>query len=108
MPGGGSLTIATYNRSDQNGDPGGDHVIVEVADDGTGMDADTVAQVFDPFFTTKAIGKGTGLGLSQVYGFITQSNGTIDIDSRPGEGTRVRIALPRAQSDPSAQSGVSA
>jgi len=97
MPGGGSLTIATYSRSDPGGDPGGDHVIVEVTDDGTGMDEDTVAQVFDPFFTTKAIGKGTGLGLSQVHGFISQSNGTIDIDSRPGEGTRVRIALPRAQ-----------
>lgn len=94
MPDGGRLTNATYNRTDDG--ENGDQVIIEVADDGVGMSEETVAQVFDPFFTTKPVGQGTGLGLSQVYGFIKQSHGTVSVDSRPGEGTRVRIALPRA------------
>jgi CheY-like chemotaxis protein len=61
------------------------------------MAADVVARVFEPFFTTKESGKGTGLGLSMVYGFVRQSGGHVEIDSAPGQGTSIRIHLPRAQ-----------
>jgi signal transduction histidine kinase len=88
MPGGGTIVIRTRND--------GDHVVLEVADTGTGMSPETVAHAFEPFFTTKGVGEGTGLGLSQVYGFVTQSGGTVAIDSAPGRGTTIRIGLPRA------------
>jgi len=92
MADGGTLRIGTRNVA---GD-GGDHVVVEVADTGSGMTPDVVAHAYEPFFTTKEVGHGTGLGLSQVYGFVTQSGGTIAIDSAVGVGTTVRISLPRA------------
>ena len=73
---------------------------IEVSDTGAGMPADVMARAFDPFFTTKGVGKGTGLGLSMVYGFARQSGGSATIDSRPGEGTRVRIDLPLSDVQP--------
>jgi len=102
MPGGGSLTIATHNRTldqtfaDAHPDvKSGDYVMVCVADTGAGMPPEVVAKAFDPFFTTKGVGKGTGLGLSQVFGFIQQSGGHIEIESAPGAGTAIKIYLPR-------------
>ena len=93
----GALTVATALRRVED-DPelaSGDYVELAVADTGAGMDAETLARAFDPFFTTKGVGKGTGLGLSQVYGVARQTGGAVRIDSRVGEGTTVRILLPR-------------
>ncbi len=92
MPEGGAVTIATRNVADAIGEV----VEVAVADTGIGMSAEVLAHAFEPFFTTKDVGKGTGLGLSQVYGFVSQSGGTVDIDSAVGRGTTIRIRLPRA------------
>jgi signal transduction histidine kinase len=63
------------------------------------MTPEVLSHAFEPFFTTKPVGEGSGLGLSQIYGFVTQSNGRIDIVSAPGRGTSVRIYLPRAQAE---------
>ncbi len=71
-------------------------VRIVVADTGTGMDAETVAEVFQPFFSTKGAGKGTGLGLSMVWGFVRQSHGTVSVESAPGKGARFTIILPAA------------
>jgi signal transduction histidine kinase len=76
--------------------PAGDYVEVSVSDTGSGMTDDVRAKVFEPFFTTKEVGKGSGLGLSQVLGFAKQSGGGVRIESKVGEGTSVRIYLPRA------------
>jgi signal transduction histidine kinase/ActR/RegA family two-component response regulator len=74
----------------------GQYVLVAVSDTGVGMDKATLAQVFEPFFTTKDVGKGSGLGLSMIYGFVKQSKGHVKIYSEPGQGTTVRLYLPRA------------
>jgi PAS domain S-box-containing protein len=74
----------------------GDYVVVAVADTGCGMSREALARACEPFFTTKESGKGTGLGLSQAYGFARQSGGALRIESRPGDGTTVRLYLPRA------------
>ena len=72
-------------------------VRIEIADDGAGMDAATLARIFEPFFTTKPAGAGSGLGLSMVYGFVRQSGGRIDVASTPGSGTTVTIDLPATE-----------
>jgi PAS domain S-box-containing protein len=103
MPEGGKLTISTANArlDDATADtpalPPGDYICIAVTDTGTGMSAEVAARAFDPFFTTKPIGQGTGLGLSMIYGFARQSNGHATIDSRLGEGTSIRLYLPRYQ-----------
>ncbi len=103
MPEGGTLAISTANArldgvtADTPALPPGDYICIAVTDTGTGMSAEVAARAFDPFFTTKPIGQGTGLGLSMIYGFARQSNGHATIDSRLGEGTSIRLYLPRYQ-----------
>lgn len=70
------------------------HVIMEVSDNGTGMDADTRNRIFDPFFTTKSQGKGMGLGLYVCRGLVTNLGGRIEVESQPGEGSKFRVILP--------------
>ncbi|HYD11593.1 MAG TPA: PAS domain S-box protein [Allosphingosinicella sp.] len=101
MPGGGHLTIETANTwIDETTSPGrdlpvGQYIAICVTDTGTGIAPDLLARVFDPFFTTKPAGKGTGLGLSMIYGFARQSGGQVRIYSEVGQGTTVKIYLPR-------------
>jgi signal transduction histidine kinase len=95
MPGGGTLRLVTANAATAEGD----RVMLEVTDSGEGMDDDTRQRAFEPFFTTKPMGRGSGLGLAQVYGFVEQSGGTVTIESEAGQGTTVRLFLPRAESD---------
>ncbi len=88
MPAGGTLTL---RATATNGE-----VHLEVRDTGVGMSEEMRARIFDPFFTTKPLGKGTGLGLAVVWGIVEGHGGHIEVDSAPGAGTAVRIALPAA------------
>jgi hypothetical protein len=102
MRNGGRLTIETENRrldelhgADFEVAPG-DYVMVAVTDTGTGMPPEVLARAFEPFFTTKGPGEASGLGLSMVFGFARQSKGDVKIYSEVGQGTTVRLYLPRA------------
>lgn len=94
---GGVIKIRTWNqRVIRSSGQRQDMVALEVIDHGSGMLQAVKARVFEPFFTTKATGSGSGLGLSMVYGFVRQSGGRVALESAPGQGTTVRLQLPRA------------
>jgi PAS domain S-box-containing protein len=102
MPDGGSLDITLADRRlEADSLPNnpeleaGDYIEIIVTDTGTGMPPDVLGRAFEPFFTTKPAGRGTGLGLSQIYGFVRQSGGAVQLESPPGEGVTVRLYLPR-------------
>lgn len=92
MPDGGQLTLATEHVPGDKGKEG--FVAIAICDTGTGMDPDVAERAIEPFYTTKEVGQGTGLGLSQVYGFVKQSGGEMQIESTLGVGTCVRLMLP--------------
>ena len=112
MPDGGRLTIALAphvagiaggsGAQDANLAPGR-YVEVSVSDSGTGMDEATLRRAMEPFFTTKPVGKGTGLGLAQIYGSMRQIGGGVRIESAPGQGTTVRLYLPRTADEAAEQ-----
>ena len=83
---GGRIEVATR--------PVGDYYAIEVADDGCGIDPESIPRLFDPFYTTKPVGEGTGLGLSITHGIVTGHGGKIEVESAPGQGTRFRVLLP--------------
>lgn len=102
MPDGGKLTMETGNvelderyATEQDEVTAGQYVLISVTDTGIGMAPEVIDRAFDPFYTTKGVGKGTGLGLSQVFGFVKQSRGHVAIYSEIGQGTTVKIYLPR-------------
>ncbi len=93
----GEIRLRIWNQRIQEADGKRDRVTIEVIDHGCGMSAEVREQVFEPFFTTKETGSGSGLGLSMVYGFVRQSGGReIELETAPGQGTTVRLQLPRA------------
>ncbi len=101
MPDGGVLSIET-SAKDMTGEllgpdlvaAFGEHIILSVSDNGSGISPDDLEHVFEPFFTRKPIGHGSGLGLSMVYGFVVQSHGHVNLESEIGKGTRIQIYLP--------------
>ena len=102
MPTGGTLTVETaqVRIGDRDAEylmdlEPGEYILISVADSGTGMAPDVLERAFEPFFTTKPLGQGTGLGLSQVFGFVKQSGGHVQMFSAVGTGTTARIYLPR-------------
>jgi PAS domain S-box-containing protein len=102
MPRGGALSISTravtFARQAEVGLEPGHYSEIAVTDTGFGMSTDVKQRAFEPFFTTKPVGKGSGLGLAMVYGFAKQSGGHVLIESEPGRGTSIRVALPQTGS----------
>jgi two-component system cell cycle sensor histidine kinase/response regulator CckA len=102
LPAGGILTIRTDNIildeifcREQGGMKPGEYVLLEVCDNGSGMDSETLSHIFEPFYTTKDVGEGTGLGLATVYGIIEQNGGQIRVLSKPGMGTTFSVYIPK-------------
>jgi signal transduction histidine kinase len=99
MPEGGPIAVRVRETEvvANDGDSGA-YVVLEVEDHGVGMDRETQSHIFEPFFTTKPPGQGTGIGLAVVYRVVERSGGFLHVDSEPGEGTRIRVYLPRVGS----------
>ncbi len=101
MPAGGTLTIETFfQETDESfvychglGNPGR-YGVISVSDTGVGMDEEIINRIFEPFFTTKEVGKGTGLGMAIVHGIVSQHNGFVYVNSKPGRGTTFKIHIP--------------
>jgi len=98
MPNGGEFNLTVGNVKLNDAPADGDHsnafVAIEFRDTGMGIPPNLLSKIFDPFFTTKEVGKGTGLGLSQVYGFAHQAGGTVQAESKVGQGTTITVYLP--------------
>ena len=106
MSGGGTLRLGTHNECvtrmpfrPEDPEPG-DYVVLSIEDSGSGMSDEVKAKAFEPFFTTKGVGKGSGLGLAQVFGFAKQSGGGVAIVTLPGQGTTIKVYLPRMRELP--------
>ena len=104
MPEGGAIhiTVECHDGADHPALRAGSYLRVQVADSGTGMDAQTLAKATEPFFSTKPVGKGTGLGLSMVRGLTEQLGGRFEIESEVGQGTAVDLWIPAAPDAPAA------
>jgi CheY-like chemotaxis protein len=98
MPKGGKLTVCVRNTISHSDGPV-EYVSIEVSDTGTGIAPEVLQKVFEPFFTTMPVGRGTGLGLAQVYGFVQQSGGSVDIKSEVDRGSAVTLLLRRTYKD---------
>jgi signal transduction histidine kinase len=94
MAQGGRLTVITKQKKSMTGSNHRALIEVSITDTGHGIEKKYLDKIFDPFFTLKGQGKGTGLGLSITYGIIKEHEGSIDLSSRPGKGTVVKITLP--------------
>jgi signal transduction histidine kinase len=92
MPNGGTLNVSTHLQSGNNGKVPA--VVVDFADDGSGMEPEILAHIFDPLYTTKAPGQGTGLGLVVVSQVVREHGGQVEVESKPGGGTRFRLTFP--------------
>ncbi|MBL9017071.1 MAG: response regulator, partial [Myxococcales bacterium] len=111
MPAGGSLRISFTNASVTEPPPHrygevtpGRHVVVEVADSGTGMTPEVMDRMFDPFFTTKELGRGTGLGLATAHAIVRSHAGFLTVESAPGAGSTFRVYLPATDELPASTS----
>jgi len=101
MAQGGCLEIVVSPAPSTEAEAGGSRpaVMLEVRDEGVGMEPATRARIFEPFFTTKPESLGTGLGLSTVYGIVRQLGGSIEVESEPGRGSRFRISIPECDEE---------
>jgi signal transduction histidine kinase len=97
MPNGGTVEIGVGDSPIEEGP--GRCVVIEVSDSGVGMDAETRARLCEPFFTTKPPGQGTGIGMAVVYRIVERAGGFLHVESEPGDGTRVRVVLPRVAAE---------